>query len=123
MVTIEITGLAELQRTLQTLGQQVERAMVQAMRAEAERVLEASQPLVPVDTGLLRSTGLVRELHDGAEVRYGGFGLAPYSILQHEETSYHHTVGQHHYLSQALFAAMDSMPPRLAQDVAAARRR
>jgi bacteriophage HK97-gp10 putative tail-component len=121
MITIDVTGLDTVQRALQRLGQQVEQAMVQAMRAEAERVLEASQPLVPVDTGALRQSGETRALPDGAEVRYGA-GL-DYAIVVHERTDVYHPIGSHHYLSQAVNQAVGEMAQRLAQDVAAALRR
>lgn len=115
MFSLEITGLQELERTLQRVAREVEHAILQAVRNEAESILEASRPLVPIDTGLLLSTGLVRELHDGAEISYGGKGLAGYSIRIHEDTTLNHPHGgQSHYLSQPLFEATADMPQRLA---------
>lgn len=120
MISIEITGIQALQQALAHLATQGARAMVQAVQAEAERILDASQPLVPVDTGLLLSTGLVEQTHDGAEISYGGKGLAPYALVVHERTDTHHPVGQHHYLSQPVFAATADMAQRLAAEVALA---
>ena len=122
MFSLEITGIEQLQQTLRAMATRVEQAMVQAIQAEADRILEASRPLVPVDTGLLVSTGLVRTLQDGAEVRYGGNGLAPYAMVVHERTDVNHPIGQHHYLQAALFEATADMPQRLGPVVAQAMR-
>jgi hypothetical protein len=122
MVTVELIGIQELSQAFGRLAAQAGRAMVQAVQAEAERILEASQPLVPVDTGNLRSTGTVLRDAHGAEIRYGGFGAAPYSIVVHERTDVRHPVGQHHFLSQPVFEATADMAQRLAQDVAHALR-
>lgn len=60
----------------------------------------------------------------GADIRYGGHGLAPYAIVQHEETSFNHpNGGQHHYLSAPVLAATGDMAQRLAADMASRLRR
>lgn len=119
MFTLELSGISELQRSLQRLARQAEQALVLALQAEAERILEDSRPLVPLDTGLLVTTGMVENQSDGADIRYGGRGLAGYAIIQHEETSFQHpNGGQHHYLSAPFLEATGDMPQRLAADMA-----
>lgn len=49
MVSLEISGIPELQHLLLRLAAEAARTMAQAMQAEAERILETSQPLVPVE--------------------------------------------------------------------------
>lgn len=58
MVSLEISGIPELQHLLLRLAAEAARTMAQAMQAEAERILETSQPLVPVDTGSLEKRAL-----------------------------------------------------------------
>ena len=123
MITIELQGLEALQRQWHQLAQQAAQALAGAVQAEAERILEASMPLVPVDTGLLVSTGIVTPRADGADMRYGGHGLAPYAVIVHEDTTMNHpNGGQHHYLSQPFFEATEAMAARLAADLMTALR-
>jgi hypothetical protein len=124
MFTIEIDGLDVLQQQFRQLAIQAHQALVQALNAEAERILDQSIPLVPVDTGLLVSTGMVEKQPFGADIRYGGHGIADYAALVEFDTTMNHpNGGQAHFLSEPLFAATGDMPVRLAADVAAALRR
>jgi hypothetical protein len=71
------------------------------------------------DTGLLVSSGMVEAQGDGADIRYGGHGLAFYAALVHEWVEQNHpNGGQHHYLSQPFLAATGDMAQRLAADIA-----
>jgi hypothetical protein len=117
MFTLELQGLPQLQAAFQRLAGQGQQALIQALQAEAERLLEESLPLVPIDTGLLVSTGMVEAQPAGADIRYGGHGLAPYALVVHERTDTHHPVGQHHYLSAPVLAATGDMAQRLAADM------
>lgn len=118
MFTLTLEGLPQLQQALQRLAMQAHQALVLALQAEAERIFEESLPLVPVDTTLLILTGMVEEHPAGADIRYGGHGLAPYAAIQHEETSFNHpNGGQHHYLSAVVLSATGDMTQRLAADM------
>lgn len=120
MFTLDVQGLDLLVQHVARLGVEAQRQLVEAIQHEAEDILQRSMPLVPVDTGLLVSTGMVEPTQDGADIRYGGHGLAPYATLQHEDTSYNHpNGGQSHYLSQPLFEATATLPQQLAQRLAA----
>lgn len=119
MFSFDLQGLPQLQRQLQVLTQQVETAFTQALQAEADRILEASYPFVPVETGALISSGTVIKQPEGADIRYGNFGAVPYAIRQHEDTTLSHpNGGEHHFLSKPLFEATGDMAQRLAADVA-----
>lgn len=66
--------------------------------------VKASRPGhgVPVRRGTLRSTGRVTllsadEKHPQVELSFGG-AAAPYALIQHEVTTYHHKVGEARYL-------------------------
>ena len=119
MFTLELQGLDAVSRQFQRLAAQARAALTEALQAEAERILEASYPLVPVDTGALLTSGRVLARTDGAEIRYGVPGLVDYAIKIHEDTTLNHpNGGTHHFLSAPLFAATGDMPQRLAADMA-----
>lgn len=63
---------------------------------------------VPVDEGILRSTGRVSDINlatksgiPEVELSFGG-ASAPYALAQHERTDYRHTVGEARYLVRGL---------------------
>jgi hypothetical protein len=119
MITIELEGIEALRQSWQRLLPQARTGAAQALKTEAERILESSLPLVPVDTGLMLSSGMVEgPTVSGQEatvlIRYGGHGLAPYTIRQHEDTTLNHpNGGQSHFLSEPVFAATGGMAERL----------
>ena len=124
MFTIEFTGIDAFAQTLQRLATEAEQALVQAIQAEAARILEATYPDVPVDTGQLVSSGAVLPQADGADIRFGNFGAVPYAIKIHEDTSLNHPRGgTHHFLSKNVFEATGDMPQRLAAAMAPRLRR
>jgi hypothetical protein len=115
----EIDGLTQVQQRLTILPQEVQATVARALFAEATEIMARSQPLVPVDTGLLRSTGTVEtENTPGPEavvtLSYGGAGIAPYAAVVHFRTDVHHPVGQAFYLQQPFFEATAGMAERLA---------
>ena len=65
-------------------------------------VLERARPLVPVDTGHLRSTGHVGRVEASGDVQSVTVGFfAPYAEIQEEREDFEHRVGQAHYLRDA----------------------
>jgi hypothetical protein len=118
MISIAFEGIPELQQAFQRLAQQAQQALVLAIQAEADRILEESYPLVPVLTGAMISSGTVINQADGADIRYGNFGAVPYTLRQHEDTTLNHPRGgQHHFLSAPFLAATGDMATRLAADM------
>lgn len=116
-----VTGMPEMTQRLQELSTHVPFLMVIRVQQEAEAVLAASQPLVPVDTRALQASGQVddAELHGAVAsvtIRYGGPGEgfertpSTYAIKVHEDTTMRHPRGgQSHFLSQPLFAATQDL--------------
>lgn len=93
-----------------------------ALYREAEAVMTAAKTdYVPVDTGALRSSGVVEAPIIGAtaaSVRLGfGGPAAPYAVLVHEDLTKRHTVGQAKYLEIPLKARLSGMPAVLKQRV------
>lgn len=120
MITVTVEGLNLVQQRLAQLTTLLPQQAVQGVQQEAERILEASWPLTPVDTGLMLSTGLVIAQPQGADIRVGGFGLAPYTALVHEDVTMNHpNGGQHHFLSQVLWEATGDLLEKIATSMRA----
>ena len=120
MLTVQMTGIAEVIQKLQRLVPAPLTPAAEALRTEGNQIIRVANTLVPVDTGLLRSTGAVEApVQVGPSVsvtlRYGAYGLAPYAAVVHEDTTMNHPHGgQHHFLSEPLYAATAGMTTRLA---------
>jgi hypothetical protein len=121
-----VTGVDVVVRNLQQTGAEMVPLAGIALQQEADALLAASQPLVPVETGSLRASGKVDDVViSGAmvetAVRYGGRegvqGRLPeqYAIIVHMDTTKRHPIGQDHYLSQPAFEATAGMLARLAE--------
>ena len=120
MLTVTFEGFTVVQQRLAHLTTLFPQLAVQGVQQEAEHILEASWPLTPVDTGLMLSTGMVIAQPQGADIRVGGFGLAPYTALVHEDTTMNHpNGGQHHFLSQPLFEATGDLLEKIATSMRA----
>lgn len=100
------------------MSKEVRGAVAKALFEEASNIHRESQRLVPVDTGVLRSTGIVEVNAEGLnfKISYGG-PAAPYAARQHEDLSYKHTTGQAKYLEEPFLAAKDGMESRVGKRV------
>jgi len=111
-VRVHMKGAREFERRLARLAQAAPlvRAAAKALYTEAELVMTEAKKRTPVDTGALRSSGLVEPpLLTGASVEVSfGFGgpAAPYAVVQHERLDYRHTVGQAKFLEQPFNEAL-----------------
>jgi hypothetical protein len=125
----ELTGMDLVRQRLETMrGEMLFLAGI-ALQQEADAILEASQPLVPVDTGSLRASGKVDPLVitgsvAQSSVRYGGTigvqGRVPerYAArIEFDVTLRHPRGGQAHFLSEPTFAATSGMLARIAEQV------
>ena len=86
-------------------------ALADLNRGNARAILEASQPLVPVDTGALRRSGRVEKEKGNASVMvYGGGGFTnprtkrviDYAGYVHYRLDVKHPVGQSQYVGDPL---------------------
>lgn len=112
-----IRGVPELGRALRALGAGAVPAGKAALTEEAEAVMTASKQEVPVDKGILRSTGhvappVIRARTITVQAAYGG-PAAPYALRQHEELEYRHTVGKARFLQDPFEARLNGMPERI----------
>lgn len=121
--SVQIVGFEDLQRKLQRLGAGAIHMLGRALYEEAEGMMgDSKQHYVPVDTGVLRSTGhvLLPDIRHNQVTVDMGFGgpAAPYAITQHEE-NYHHTVGERKYLETPVYRRVPSAPRRMAANILA----
>lgn len=124
----EITGTDELARRLAKMGDAALPATEAGLSELAEEIIaDSAENYVPVDEGILRSTGHVQPpARRGNEVSVTlGFGgpAAPYAAVVHENLAASHAVGQAKYLETPFMQAAPSLPERLARLVEAAFRR
>lgn len=104
----------EIRRGLQHINDQIVPAASEVVVEQAEVILAQSQPLVPVKTGNLQSTGEAHLSRIGArtgataQVSYGGRGQADYAVYIHEGLHLNHpNGGQAKYLQQPLLEALN----------------
>lgn len=120
-ISLTLDGVSGVTAALNRLATPSFAVIGAALTDEATPILAQSQTLVPVLTGLLKSTGIVEKplQYGGAvsvTIRYGNFGEAPYAAIQEWDTTFNHPRGgQAHYLQQPLFQATAGFTDRLAQ--------
>lgn len=123
--SIKISGIPELAKAMKANGDEMKRAMAEAIFECANNVATRSFHLTPIDTGNLRSTqDLVKQksvdqAQIRAEVSYGGptkngQGGANYALIQHERLDYNHPGGgQAKYLEQPFLEETAGWPASL----------
>jgi hypothetical protein len=121
-IAFELKGQVEMARALRALGEKGPKAMGAALWKEGNNIMNAAKEITPVDTGALKTSGLVNLPvinGDSVEVTLGFGGAAvDYAEIQHEEASYYHTPPtQYKFLEQPFKAAQDGMELRIAQDL------
>jgi hypothetical protein len=132
MITLTLDGIPEMQTRLTGIVTSPLEPLYQALRHEGNMIIVQAQALVPVDTGLLRSTlgvdtgGLETPRVAGGPVevtlRGGAHGTAPYAAFVEFDVPHRAHVhgGQAHFLQQPLFAATGGLTGRLAAALAGA---
>ena len=124
----------QLRDVLRKLGPRARASAGGALYREAQRIMARSRDeFVPVDLGVLKSTGRVAEPEDvaGAVVVVMGYGgpagpglrtrdgkeWVGYAVVVHEDLTARHEVGQAKYLERPALEAMGGMGARLAADM------
>jgi hypothetical protein len=119
MITLTLTGIEAVTQQLQRLVTAPIPPLREALRTEGNQIIRVANTLVPVDTGLLRSTGHVETpTQEGTMVSVAlgyGQGLAPYAArIEFDVTLNHPHGGQAHFFQQPLFAATNGFVQRIA---------
>lgn len=144
-MSMEWEGLGEVTQKLEQMPNRMIQPLEAALFQEGEELMAASKPLVPVDTGALRSSGFVSlpELDDAGQlfVKVGFGGPAGsgveepsssesdnrrqhksqnktdvgYAVYVHENMEAHHIVGQAKYLEQPFNERKQGITDRLVE--------
>jgi hypothetical protein len=126
MIRIDLQGVPAVLQNIQRLQRPQTHVLGDALQAEGNRIMNESVRLVPVDTGLLRSTAAVSRPEERGpvvevELRYGSHGTAPYAAkIEFDVTLNHPHGGQAHYLQMPLFQATAGFLERIAAPIRAA---
>lgn len=114
-------GVDDLRRALKKAGALAPTALASAMVVEQEVVMSIAKPRTPVDKGPLRASGTVLppEVSGTSITVASGFGGAAkqYAVVQHEDLSLSHSVGQSKFLESAFNERKSGMGKRLALGV------
>lgn len=123
-----------ISQVLKAAGDRAFELLGRELYLEAQGIMTASQPLVPVDTSALRSSGYVNEPvreGDRVEVTLGYGGPAAkinpktgestdaYALFVHENLEAHHPVGGAKYLELPFNQATRGMKGRVAANIRA----
>ena len=122
VASVELKGVATVQRNLRSLGLRAPVAVGRALRRLGEEIMTDAKLLTPVDTGALRASGHVQGPTLGPEVAVTlGFGgpSAPYAVYVHERLDLRHPVGQAKFLEEPFKAKASQIPERIAAEMRA----
>lgn len=108
-VKVQFANAEQVRKTFEQLGKDGVAAVAKGLyRAGNEIMTDSKRNYVPVDTGVLRSTGgVTTPTHQAGRVMvqlYYGGNAAPYAVKQHETLHYRHRVGQAKYLERPALA-------------------
>lgn len=116
--SISLKGVDEMKAKLAALVALAPDAGGAALYQEGEGLKTDSQEhYVPVDQGVLKNSAFVNEPQTDASgvfvtVGYGG-AAKDYAVIQHENTTFTHTVGSAKYLELPLLARASGMTERM----------
>jgi hypothetical protein len=114
--------MRQLNQLLAFGGVRAAKALGQSLYREGAQAFAASQREVPVDTGILKNSGILsRPFLDGTdlvvEISYGG-AAADYALTVHEDLNARHNEGQKaKYLEDPVKRQVNGMGDRLLADV------
>lgn len=113
-----LEGVDQLMKALQEAGTLAEGALAAAMVMEQELVITEAKKRTPVDTGVLRASGVVLPPEQkGTMIEVvSGFGgaAAPYAIVVHEWMEANHPSGEAKFLEKSFNERSPKMPSNLA---------
>lgn len=111
---VRVRGLTKLQRTMAENVRRAPGRVAHALHKEALAVFRASQRLVPYDTGLLKSSGVVPApvLLSSGRVMQVVLYTAPYAVFVHEIVK-NYKSGQAYYLRQPMRDSVGGLTDRI----------
>lgn len=120
-VNFKLTGVNEMLAKLKQFSAKFPDRVATALYREAQIEMTESKRRVPVDTGVLRSSGFVQEpVRSGRNISvtlgYGG-AASSYAVPVHENLEAFHPHGQSKYLESVLDESAPHMAKRLARRI------
>lgn len=118
---LTLKGLADVQRRLLRLANQIPHEVGRALYEEAQIERAESMRRTPVDTGALRGSHQVSKPQIqgriiSVTISVGGVA-APYAVIVHEDTYATHSVGQAKFLESTILESSPFMAARVARRV------
>lgn len=121
-IKVTIKGDKEMAAKFRAFARKFPKDVAAALFKQSEKIMTKSKKdFVPVDTGALRSTGMVEKpkikgKKISVTLAYGGPAV-DYAVDQHENLDYRHTVGGPKYLERPLNEAAKTLASDLAKDL------
>jgi hypothetical protein len=117
---MSVTGTSKVLANLMAVAREAPIELGRAMfEVSEEKIMARAKDLSPVDEGIMRASGFVelpKVEGNTVSVRMGfGGASSDYVVVQHEDLSLHHDVGQAKFLEQPVNEAR----PTLARDIVA----
>ena len=116
MSSVTVKGLSNLQKQIADIPNKTLKGIEKAMGI----IYDASQPLVPVDTGALKRSGVIESVNNGMKIKYHSENPKNnynYAVIQHENMSFNHRVGQAKYLEDAIKNNLDEIEDAIVKEV------
>ena len=118
MIKVRLIGVETMTKNLKTILKRHPDRVAEALYAEAKIELAEAQRRVPVDTGYLKSRGLVtKPVRKGQVVSVQILFDAPYAVVVHEDLEAFHRTGQAKYLESVINESQSSMGARIAKRI------
>lgn len=88
---LQIDGFKEIYKAMGLVEEEITKAAIKGMKVTAQNILGESQKLVPVDTGTLQRSGVIKTDNEKqvTTISYN----TPYALKQHEDASLNHPNG------------------------------
>jgi len=114
----KIKGLQQAQKNLRNIAAKFPKKVKKALVKRAELIMtDSKENYCPVEFGTLKNSGHVAVDPDKIAVTLGYGGAAEdYAVVQHENLTFKHEVGEAKYLEKPLFSAMETFEKDLADD-------
>ena len=109
MFSMTLTQSNSMQEGIKKSLEDLRRRIPPAMRAAGETLLEESNKLVPVLTGVLKKSGKVTYKGRGLNTEFSIGYSADYAVYVHEDLTKHHPNGQAKFLETAILQNQDKL--------------
>jgi len=117
-LSIEITGMAELQKVLSSLSAQVKPQLQKGLMKTGLQIVRQAKKLCPVDTGYLRSAISANKIEGGGVMVTAGGGGSVKGVTKDVEYAVYVEYGTRNMAAEPFFRpAIDQCMPNLVQNI------